>query len=1257
MKKKRICMALAAALSLSLAVSATALAAIPSDIGGHWAQGTIIQWTTNGYISGYPDGTFKPDNSITRAEFVVMVNKAMGYNKRGNAYFSDVSAAHWAYAEIMKGVEAGYITGNGDGTFRPDAPVTRQEAAVMISKILGLDQDYASAAKYVDYRYIPSWAAGYVGAVSKAGIMTGYPDGDFKSDRVLTRAESVVSLDKTKNYDSKVEEDKDDREVFEDYRLTSSSLSDKIIKGDLIISSSLSNRNVSLDNVKVEGKLIVEGGKTVTADDCEISELEMNRSDVEFDATGRTKVGKTTFEKYGKLSGSGYSRVIIDEEFNSYIELDADIDYVELDADTNVRLLENCVIETFEATKNADNATVNFNKAEVEDMDIYDAIRITGRGDINNMTVYKSGVKSSIRPDHLDRRNGASKPDYTSTSSGDVGYNPGSRYDDLTASRDKLYKGGRYDDVKVTADGGVTLKNMTIYGNLTIDEDVENGEVYLEDLDIRGRVYIYGGGENTVSFKDCEIEGNIYAKKDHKDTPVGLYIDSDTVENFDGDLYIDDDGAILENGGKLDKVYVLTKSKVEIDTDVKNLYVNAKTDNLTITSGTTVDKLSISSSSAKDSTITNDGTINELNTSQNITVDGSGTIKDKTGSGNVTTGESQNISVTGVSLNKTATTIEVGKTEKLTATVQPTNATNQKVTWSSSNTDIATVGTDGTVTAKAVGTADITVTTADGSKTATCAVTVKEAQAETKPATGVTLNQDTLTLTVGGTDGTLTATVKPADTTDKLKWTVSDNSENISITENNDGSVTVKALKATEENKTVTIVATAGSVSDTCTVTVKPATVEVESVSLSESSFSLKEGDSKTLTATVNPDTATDKTVTWTISGTNSGAVTLNTATGNQVTVTAANAGTATITATAGGKTATCTVTVTARPVAVESVTITGTGVTGETEKTATMTAGGTLQLSATVKPENATEQGVTWESSDNSVATVSNGTVTAKNVTEKKTVTITAKSVSNEEKSDSITITVNPVAVSKVELNQTSANMTVGGNTLQLTATVTPENAANKEVTWSVENTEGSEVVSLSGTTGNSITVTAESGGKATITATAGGKTATCEVTVTVPVTGVTIKDSSENTTSATMTLSEGTTTTLQLTATVTPPNATNNTVTWSVENPEGTNVVSLSGTTGNSITVTANSAGSATITATAGGQSAQFTITVNAATTTPGEGGTKTGGDQNGNTQPGGQTETQPGTPGTGEGNGTKTGETTPTTQATNNAIVVSR
>ena len=1100
MKKKRICMALAAALSLSLAVSATALAAIPSDIGGHWAQGTIIQWTTNGYISGYPDGTFKPDNSITRAEFVVMVNKAMGYNKRGNAYFSDVSAAHWAYAEIMKGVEAGYITGNGDGTFRPDAPVTRQEAAVMISKILGLDQDYASAAKYVDYRYIPSWAAGYVGAVSKAGIMTGYPDGDFKSDRVLTRAESVVSLDKTKNYDGKVEEDKDDREVFEDYRLTSSSLSDKIIKGDLIISSSLSNRNVSLDNVKVEGKLIVEGGKTVTADGCEISEIEMNRSDVEFDATGRTKVGKTTFEKYGKLSGSGYSKVIIDDEFNSYIELDANIDYVELDADTNVRLLENCAIETFEATKNADNATVNFNKAEVEDMDIYDAIRITGRGDINNMTVYKSGVKSSIRPDHLDRRNGASKPDYTSTSSGDVGYNPGSRYDDLTASRDdKTYSGGRYDDVRVTGKD-VKLKNMTIYGDLTIDEDVENGDVYLEDLDIRGHVYIYGGGENTVSFKDCEIEGNIYAKKDHGSRPVGLKIDSSTAEDLDGYISIEDNGAILENGGKLDKVYVLTKSKVEIDTDVKNLYVNANTSDLTITAGTTVNKLSISSSC----TITNKGTINELNTSQNITVNGNGTINNPTGDGTVTTGDGQKISVTGVSLNKTATTIEVGKTEKLTATVQPTNATNTNVTWSSDKTDIATVDENGLVTAEAAGTANITVTTEDGSKTATC------------------------------------------------------------------------------------------------TVTVNPKTVAVTEVKLDKTELELEEGTTTTLTATVTPDTATDKTVTWTIGGTNSDAVTLNDTTGKEVTVTAATAGTATITATAGGKTATCTVTVTAKTVAVESVTITGTGVEN---KKATMTAGEELQLTAEVAPPDATNKAVTWNSSNEQVSVDQNGKVTAPNVTTQQTATITATAAGGTNIKDTITITVNPKALESIKLTTTKNTLTSVNDTTTITASANPEGAELGEVTWSSTDTN---VATVSSTENGKATVTAVSSGTAKIQATSGTATGECTITVNIPVTGVSIKDSSGNS-FATMTLSEGTNT-LQLKANVTPAEANydKNQISWTVTS--GGEYVDISTpATGETITVTAKAAGSATITAKVDeNHSATFKITVQASTpSTSGDGG----------------------------------------------------
>ena len=127
------------------------------------------------------------------------------------------------------------------------------------------------------------------------------------------------------------------------------------------------------------------------------------------------------------------------------------------------------------------------------------------------------------------------------------------------------------------------------------------------------------------------------------------------------------------------------------------------------------------------------------------------------------------VAVTGVSLNKSSMTITEGGSETLTATVAPSNATNTGVSWSSSNTGVATVN-GGQVTAVKAGTATITVTTADGNKTATCSVTV---EAKKVAVTGVKIDPETLELIEGET-GTLKATVEPADATDKkVNWTTS----------------------------------------------------------------------------------------------------------------------------------------------------------------------------------------------------------------------------------------------------------------------------------------------------------------------------------------------------------------------------------------------------------------------------------------------------------------------------------------------------
>ena len=230
------------------------------------------------------------------------------------------------------------------------------------------------------------------------------------------------------------------------------------------------------------------------------------------------------------------------------------------------------------------------------------------------------------------------------------------------------------------------------------------------------------------------------------------------------------------------------------------------------------------------------------------TADGS-----KTATCSVTVTEAE-VRVTGVTLNRTSNTIYIGDSFTLTATVAPTNATNKNVTWKTSNSVVATV-TNGVVKGLKEGTAIITVTTADGGKTASCTVTVKP---RTIAVTGVSLSKTELTLTVGDSH-TLTATVSPSNATNKnVTW----RSSNTAVATVTNG--VVKGLK--EGTATITVTTADGGKTATCSVTVKPQEVRVTGVTLNKTSITLSVKRSYTLTATVNPDNATNKKVTWTSS-------------------------------------------------------------------------------------------------------------------------------------------------------------------------------------------------------------------------------------------------------------------------------------------------------------------------------------------------------------------------------------------------------
>ena len=267
--------------------------------------------------------------------------------------------------------------------------------------------------------------------------------------------------------------------------------------------------------------------------------------------------------------------------------------------------------------------------------------------------------------------------------------------------------------------------------------------------------------------------------------------------------------------------------------------------------------------------------------------------------------------------------------------------------------------------------------------------------------------------------------------------------------------------------------------------------------------------------------------------------------------------------------------------------TITGNPITDVNQKvtgvslntnTLTLEVGGTGTLTATITPDNATNQNVTWSSDDETVATVENGLVTAVSAGT-ATITVTTKD-GNKTATCAVTVTATTVPVSGVSLNKDSTSLYVG-DTETLTATITPDNATNKNVTWSSDDTSVA-TVDTSGL------VTAVGAGTATITVTTvdQSKTATCEVTVaaaTVPVTGVTL---SQNQVSL---YYNRTPNTLTLTATVAPANATNKAVTWTSSNPSVATVE-------NGV-VTALACGTAVITATAAdgsGASASCTVTV---------------------------------------------------------------
>ncbi len=167
---------------------------VPADVAGHWAEPYIMQLMQLGLASGYPDGQYKPDRPITRAEFIALVARVLHLEPSGERRFAD-TAGHWAEAIISAAAARQWISGYADGTFRPNAQITREETAAIIARAFGLSSGTRERS-FADDAAISGWANAAVQAAAESGIITGDTSGQFRPKSNTTRAEAATVIAK-----------------------------------------------------------------------------------------------------------------------------------------------------------------------------------------------------------------------------------------------------------------------------------------------------------------------------------------------------------------------------------------------------------------------------------------------------------------------------------------------------------------------------------------------------------------------------------------------------------------------------------------------------------------------------------------------------------------------------------------------------------------------------------------------------------------------------------------------------------------------------------------------------------------------------------------------------------------------------------------------------------------------------------------------------------------------------------------------------
>lgn len=415
---------LSAVLCLTMALSLLPGLAVPASAAS-WMEPYLEKLVSWGVMRGDSSGNLHPDRTLTRAEFVVLVNRAFGYDDvSATVPFRDVKAADWYYDDINIGYTTGYFNGTSKNTASPKSSVTREQAAVLLGRNLVLDDEPGASIDFTDSGKLSNYSRGLIRSAVTEGILSGYGDGSFRPKQSITRGQMAVLLVNAIGTPVNKSGTHTLGGVYGNVTISTSgvTLKDTTIAGNLYITGGLGLGNVTLENVTVLGKIVVCGAgesekgnnsvilRGVTAPTLVMDNLANNI--VSIRAEGSTKIDQTLIRTPSYVEDStensyGFTAIRVEGEAGTALTAAGNLkEIVTITPESTVTVAKGSVLSLTVDERAAGSSVAVLNGAVAKVLNLDTGTTLTGRGDVEQLNVNADGTKADMLPDIINIRPG-----------------------------------------------------------------------------------------------------------------------------------------------------------------------------------------------------------------------------------------------------------------------------------------------------------------------------------------------------------------------------------------------------------------------------------------------------------------------------------------------------------------------------------------------------------------------------------------------------------------------------------------------------------------------------------------------------------------------------------------------------------------------------------------------------------------------------------------------------------------------------------